>query len=158
MSESPGLEQKLEQVVGRALREIPLHPAPATLESRVFNELHRRAALPWFRRSFSHWPALARGAFIVVSGLLVGWTLLGGFSALVGPRPLNEVGAQLLFWVQPALAVLASGGAVATLLLRVIPPLWIYAAMALATVLYVLLFGLGAAAYRTLYLRPLNGR
>jgi hypothetical protein len=40
------------------------------------------------------------------------------------------------------------------LLLHVIPPLWMYGILIVGTFLYVTLFGLGAAAYRTLYLRP----
>jgi hypothetical protein len=38
-------------------------------------------------------------------------------------------------------------------LVRAIPAAWLYEGMAAATVLYVLLFALGATAYRTLYLR-----
>jgi hypothetical protein len=39
-------------------------------------------------------------------------------------------------------------------LFRVIPPLWLYGSLAIGIFLYVTLFGLGAAAYRTLYLQP----
>jgi hypothetical protein len=37
-------------------------------------------------------------------------------------------------------------------LVRAVPPDWLYGAMAAGAVLYAALFGLGAAAYRTLYL------
>jgi hypothetical protein len=48
-------------------------------------------------------------------------------------------------------------GGLAALLLRVIPPLWLYGGLSLGILLYVVLFGLGAAAYRTLYLRSSVG-
>ena len=147
-------EQELERAVDEALRDLPLCRAPSTLVSRVLNELERRAALPWWRASFTHWPAAPRVAFIVICAALVAATILGGVSAFIGVRSLNEVAAQVLSWLHPLLAVMSSAGGVAALLMRVIPPLWLYGGMALGIVLYVALFGLGAAAYRTLYLRP----
>jgi hypothetical protein len=38
-------------------------------------------------------------------------------------------------------------------LVRAVPPTWLYEGAAVGAVLYALLFGLGAAAYRTLYLK-----
>jgi hypothetical protein len=147
-------EQKLERVMNQALKGLPLRRAPGTLELRVANELQRRAALPWWRVSFTHWPAAARVAFVVICVALVAATILGGVSAFIGLRSLNEVAALVLSWVQPFLAVLSSAGGVTALLVHIIPPLWIYGGMTLGIVLYVALFGLGAAAYRTLYLGP----
>jgi hypothetical protein len=147
-------EQELERVLGEALKGLPLCRAPSTLESRVLNELERRAALPWWRVSFTHWPAAPRVAFVVICIALVAATILGGVSVLLGVRPLTEVAALVLSWLHPFLAVMSSAGGVAALLVHVIPPLWLYGGMALGIVLYVALFGLGAAAYRTLYLRP----
>jgi hypothetical protein len=43
-------------------------------------------------------------------------------------------------------------------LARIQPPTWVYAGIAVCAVLYAVLFGLGAAVYRALYLQPLNGR
>jgi hypothetical protein len=37
-----------------------------------------------------------------------------------------------------------------------IPPEWLYAALAAGAILYGALFGLGAAAYRTLYLKTFS--
>jgi hypothetical protein len=147
-------EQKLERVMNQALKGLPLRRAPGTLELRVANELQRRAALPWWRVSFTHWPAAPRVAFVVICVALVAATILGGVSAFIGLRSLNEVAALVLSWVQPFLAVLSSAGGVTALLVHIIPPLWIYGGMTLGIVLYVALFGLGAAAYRTLYLGP----
>jgi hypothetical protein len=146
--------KKLEQWAADTLGGLPLRRAPSTLESRVLDELQRRAALPWWRVSFAHWPAGPRVAFVLVCAVLVGATVLGGVSAFVGTGSFNEIGRIAFSWAQPLLAVIASAGGLAALLIRVVPPAWLYGAMMLGALLYVALFGLGAAAYRTLYLRP----
>jgi hypothetical protein len=43
------------------------------------------------------------------------------------------------------------------LLARIQPPAWFYEGAAVCALLYAVLFGLGAAVYRALYLQPLNG-
>jgi hypothetical protein len=154
MSKHIDSEQKLERALTQALQGLPLRRAPSTLELRVVDELERRAALPWWRVSFTHWPAAPRVAFVAVCIALVAATILGGVFAFAGDRSFDQAAALVLSWVQPFLAVMSSAGGVATLLVRVIPPLWLYGGLALGIVLYVALFGLGAAAYRTLYLRP----
>jgi hypothetical protein len=138
----------------QTLRGLPPRGAPSTLESRVLGELLRRAALPWWRRSFAHWPLAARAGFVLVCVALIGSTILGGVSAMFGDGSFTSIVAQALLWMKPFLAVMSSAGGLAALLVRVIPPLWIYGALAVGTLLYVTLFGLGAAAYRVLYLRP----
>jgi hypothetical protein len=153
MSKHSDSEQKLERALTEALKGLPLRRAPSSLELRVVDELERRAALPWWRVSFTHWPTAPRIAFVIVCIALVAATFLGGVFAFVGDRSLNEAAALVLSWVQPFLAVMSSAGGVATLLVRVIPPLWLYGGMALGIILYLALFGLGAAAYR-LYFRP----
>jgi hypothetical protein len=147
------LEQKLEQVLHQALKGLPPRRAPSALESRVLNELARRASLPWWRGSFANWPVGARVAFVLICAALVAATILGGVSAYLGDRSLNEASAVVLGWVHPLWAVMSSAGGLASLLVRVIPPLWLYGTLGLGILLYVTLFGLGAAAYRTLYLR-----
>jgi hypothetical protein len=154
MSKHIDSEQKLERALTQALEGLPLRRAPSTLELRVVDELERRAALPWWRVSFTHWPAAPRVAFVAVCIALVAATILGGVFAFAGDRSFDQATALVLSWVQPFLAVMSSAGGVATLLVRVIPPLWLYGGLALGIMLYVALFGLGAAAYRTLYLRP----
>jgi hypothetical protein len=150
-------ELGLERAVDQALKGLPLRRAPGTLESRVIHELQRRAALPWWRVSFAHWPAAPRVAFVVICIALVAATILGGVSAFGGVGSLNEMAALVLSWAHPFLAVLSSAGGVTALLVHIIPPLWLYGGMAFGIVLYVTLFGLGAAAYRTLYLQPSSG-
>jgi hypothetical protein len=143
---------KLEQVVHRTLSGLPPRRAPGTLESRVANELARRAQLPWWRASFANWPVGARVMFVLVCAVLVAVTILGGVSAYLGDRSFDEASAVLLSWAHPFLTVLSSAGGLLALLVRVIPPLWLYGTLGVGIFLYVTLFGLGAAAYRTLYL------
>jgi hypothetical protein len=145
--ESP---EALERLLDRALHGLPLRRAPVTLESRVFGELERRAALPWWRRSFAHWPPLARAIFLVICGALIKLAFLGGATAVAGVRSLS--------WTQEAGVLVASAGNLAALLAHTSPPLWAYEAIAICAVLYAILFGLGAVVYRALYLQPLNGR
>jgi hypothetical protein len=111
--------EQMERLFDRVLRELPIRTAPPALESRVFGELARRMARPWWRRSFAHWPNSARALFFAVCGVLNG------------------------------LAFIGCGRIVA--LVRAIPPLWLYEGVAMVAVLYAMLFALGAAAYRTLW-------
>jgi len=143
---------KLEQVLHQTLSGLPPRRAPGTLESRVANELARRALLPWWRASFANWPVAARVMFIMVCAVLVAATILGGVSAYLGDRSFDEASAVLLSWAHPFLTVVSSAGGLLALLLHVIPPLWLYGILGAGIFLYVTLFGLGAAAYRTLYL------
>ncbi len=140
-------DERLERLLVQGLRDLPLRKAPASLETRVFGELSRRESFAWWQRSFAHWPLAPRAAFVSICVALVVLTLLGSLSA-------DEFGGTLLSLLHPVLVIAASAGGLAALLVRVIPPLWLYGGMAVGVMLYVMLFGLGAAAYRTLYLRP----
>jgi hypothetical protein len=154
MNTNSGSEQKLEQVLDQALRNLPLRKAPSSLEARVMNELARRVAMPWWRTSFAGWPVTARVGFVLTCAALIAATILGGASAYLGDRPLSEASAAVLSWVSPILTLISSVGGLVAVLFRVIPPLWLYGGLGIGIFLYVTLFGLGAAAYRTLYLAP----
>jgi hypothetical protein len=147
-------EQKLEQALQQALGGLPPRRAPGTLESRVAAELARRALLPWWRASFAHWPVGARVMFVLVCAALVAGTILGGVSAFLADRSFDQATAMVLSWAHPFLTVVASAGGLVTLLVRAIPPVWLYGTLGVGIFLYVTLFGLGAAVYRTLYLQP----
>ena len=97
---------------------------------------------------------VARVIFVLVCAGLVAGTILGGISAYLGDHSFDEVSAVLLSWAHPFLTVTSSAGGLVALLVHVIPPVWLYGILGVGTFLYVTLFGLGAAAYRTLYLRP----
>jgi hypothetical protein len=154
MNKNSESEQKLEQVLHQALRGLPPRRAPSNLEARVVNELARRAAMPWWRASFTNWPMAARVGFVLTCVALIAASILGGVSAYLGDRPMSEALALVLSWVNPVLTLISSAGGVAAVLFRVIPPLWLWGGLGIGIFLYVTLFGLGAAAYRTLYLQP----
>jgi hypothetical protein len=142
-------DEVLERLLDRTLRELPVQRAPTTLESRVLGELHRRASLPWWRHSFAHWPILARAVFVAACVASIRLAFLGGATAAAGIRSLS--------WTRQIGALAASGVNLAALLARTAPPAWFYQGIAVCAVLYAVLFGLGAAAYRTLYLQPSAG-
>jgi len=143
-----------DRLLDQVLRDLPLRQAPATLELRVFRELERRAALPWWHRGFTSWPLAARAAFVALCSGIIGFTFLAGPWATAGARILNGAGALTMSWIQPVVAAMAWASEFSALLVRVFPPAWLYGGLAAGAMLYAALFGLGAAAYRTLYLRP----
>ena len=153
MHPSPDREKNLERFVHRALRELPAPRAPRSLESRVFAELERRAALPWWRQSFAHWPLAARGAFLVASVGLAKVALMAVVWAMAGfdQTQFADAFAPQFAWIETARAVTGSMVDCAALLVRGVSPLWFYGGAVAVVALYAALFGLGTAAYRTLY-------
>jgi hypothetical protein len=148
-------QSELERQVHLVLRSLPQRRAPEQLTARVLEELARRAALPWWRRSFRHWPWLMRSVFLAVCLGLIGASVLGvaGVSAHVpglagavrGAAQLHVAGGigQIATALHAALASLSA-------LVRALPATWLEAIALIAGAAYVLLFGLGAAAYRLL--------
>jgi hypothetical protein len=137
---------KLEELVDRALRSLPLERAPQTLEGRVFAEIARRAALPWWRKSFWSWPIAARLAFLAAS---VGFVKLGLDAAIWLVSPFETTTSPLdlppeMSWIQTVVAALA-------ITFRSLPPTWLYGAIGLLAIIYAALFGIGATVYRTLH-------
>jgi len=144
MNEHDERDQELERLFDRALPEMPLRRAPPTLEQRVFGELARRESLPWWRRSFVHWPRFARATFVLICGGLSALAFQGAAWVVEG---IGSVPELRQFWAFVGTAAELSGS-----LVRAIPAVWLYDGIAVAAVLYTLLFALGATAYRTLYL------
>jgi len=144
MSNRQPSDTELERFLHRALRKLPSLRAPSTLEQRVLGELARRAALPWWRQSFAHWPPLARAGFIAACALLGAVMIAAGAPLVAGLATLADWHLHLAF-VGASLEALSS-------LVRGIPAAWLYEGAALAAALYALLFAIGATAYRALYL------
>lgn len=144
-------EDASRERLDRMLHGLPPRRAPATLESRVLAEMQRRAALPWWRRGFGHWPAAARTAFVALCATIIGVSLLGDVGDLLRIRAAHEALALASSWTHPAAAALASMLEIEWLLRHLIPPAVAYAFLAAAALLYAALFGLGATAYRALY-------
>jgi hypothetical protein len=139
-----GRKEAPERLLDRALRTLPLRRAPQTLESRVLRELERRAALAWWRSSFTHWPLPARAAFLVLCAVLIRAAFLGGAAVTAAVGSLG--------WARDIGMLMSSGANLAALPARFAPPAWLYGGISICAVLYLALFGLGAALYRTLYL------
>jgi hypothetical protein len=148
MTPFPDQNEKLEHLIHRTLRDQPLRRAPRSLESRVLAALAQRAALPWYRQDFARWPAAARGAFLVASAALAAALVwgLGGFDL---QQSTNTVVAGLS-WLETARNITNGIANFGAIIFRSISPVWLYSAAAAVVTLYVALFGLGTAAYRTL--------
>jgi hypothetical protein len=149
---TPPNEHDLERLVIRAVRGLPMRAAPATLESRVQAELARRASLPWWRKSYVDWPIAARALFAAGALGVVKLILMGAMWAQAG-FDVAKVKAMLapeLHWLEVAGTLLRTATDFVAVLLASIPVLWLYGGAATLIALYVTLFGLGAATYRTL--------
>lgn len=144
-------ERQLARLFESMLRDLPLRRAPSTLETRVLRELRRRASLPWWRRSFSHWPAVARAGFGLGSAVLIGWILAAGAALTNIVRSLPASGERWLPWGRLAASLAEAVGELAAAIARAVPIAWVYEGLAVSAVLYAALFGLGIAGYRTLY-------
>lgn len=138
--------EQLERFVDKALRDQPLQRAPSDLESKVMAAIAHGAIAPWWRSSFAHWPMAARVLFLVASAVFV---KLGIEAAafVVGPLDPAARSAALfaeLAWIH---ALFVSIGAI----VRSVPSWWLYCGVTVLGVFYLMLFGVSAAAYRTLY-------
>jgi lysylphosphatidylglycerol synthetase-like protein (DUF2156 family) len=164
----PDREKQLESLLDRTLRDLPPRPAPRTLEARVHDELQRRAAQPWWRRSFMQWPLLTRAVFLATCSGVAVLTILEGTWSFARAHSWLEAGTfpgtvfpDMAFpfaWARATLTVAASTSDLASRLAGAIPATWVYGGLTLGAILYATLFGLGATAYRALYLPPLNDR
>ncbi len=150
-------DERLDELLGRAVRDLPLRRAPAELEARVLGELGRRAA-PWWSRSLAHWPLPARCGLLALCCALVALTLWEHRWVAAGVQQLIDAGTASFAWLNPLLSAIAFTAATTSVVERAIPMNWLYLALTLGATLYATLFGLGAAAYRTLYIQPTNGR
>lgn len=144
---------QLEQLVHRELRALPLRPAPRTLEARVFAAIEARNAVAWWHKSWSYWPASVRVAFAVVAAVFAGTAVAACYALLAGVDVAGvtaQAGERLSLFVRLYHAGVWTFNFGAELFGR-IPALWLYGGLAFVATMYVALFGLGAAAYRTLY-------
>ena len=150
---NPGHNDKhLEETIHRALRELPARQAPHSLEQRVLAEIERRAALPWWRRSFTHWPAAARIGFIIVCAGIVLTALMGRVWIMAGfdPAHLKPALLQPFAWAENLLVALRAIAGSCEIILRNIPSVWLYGSLLFFGSMYAALFGLGAAAFKAI--------
>ena len=155
MKRSP---DELEQLIHQTLRSLPDRRAPRSLEARVLAALEARATLPWWKQSFAQWPLAVRGAFVLFCGGLVKLMLLGTVWAMgdFETTQFTNAFSTQFAWITRAGEIVSGIGNFFALLWHSIPPLWLYGGLACLASLYLALFGLGAAAYKTLYANPNN--
>ena len=156
MMTPPDHNEHLERLVHRTLRELPSRRAPRTLEQRVLAEVARRAALPWWRKSFAHWPIGARAGFLILCigvvklALMFGAWMMAGFDS----TRFKESFAQAYSWLESGLAIAHAITGFFEIMFRNIPPLWLYGGLGFFALMYLAFFGLGAAAYKALHHQP----
>lgn len=141
-------DPKLEALIHAQLRQLPPCKAPATLAPRVLAAVADRAARPWWRQAWWHWPWAAKLAF-VVTALAVAGCMAGGSWALDQPLRdyFQEVAAGLSVlggWVDN-LRPLAD--ALVLLWQKFCQPWFLYALAGLAAI-YLLCIGTGTAFVR----------
>ncbi|MDQ5978915.1 MAG: hypothetical protein QG602_1889 [Verrucomicrobiota bacterium] len=144
---------RLEQLVHRELRALPLRQAPAGFEARVLAEIERRAAVAWYHKSWSYWPAPVRAVFLAVgtgfaAAAVAAFYLLSQGAA--AETVMHEV-ATGFGWLHRIGSVVAWSYHFGRQLVADIPPLWLYGGLAFIAAMYATFVGLGAAAYRFLY-------
>lgn len=142
----------LERLVDDVLRRQPLRRAPASLEARVLARIGQQQALPWWRASFSHWPVAARLALLIALIVVAKFTLDVVVWMFSAPTPVNYTVESTVSWARSTASTFETLLGLCRSLFEVIPPHWITLALAFAAGMYVMLFALGATAYRTLYL------
>ena len=145
----------LESVTARALRGLPPRSAPSGLAARVRAELARRAARPWWRRSFAHWPSVVRGAFVVTCAGLIALSVLGGARWIAAARlaRVARVSIARLPWAGPLGALWNALVDLGTAVRGAVPTLWLDAGATLLALAYTLLLALAVAACRALQAR-----
>lgn len=152
MTPTPDPQENIERLIQQTLGELPPRRAPRSLERRVLAEIERRAALPWWRKSFVHWPVTARAGFILLCTGLMKLALMAGVWMMAGfdTAQFKEAFAQPFSWMESGLAIVRAITGFIEIMLRNIPPLWLYGGLVFFASMYAALFGLGAAAYRAL--------
>ena len=146
----PRDELGLEQYIGKLLRAQPLRQAPASLTARIERQLALQGARPWWLQGFSAWPWLARIVFALVSAGLVALAYvttdrLSWISQALQQSSIAggaRASAQMFANLGHAVQLLGEHGSVRLALRR---------SRQSALLLYAALFGLGAAAFRTLF-------
>lgn len=143
---------QLEQWVARQVQSLPLQSAPHTLSARVLSELRRRAALPWWRKSFLYWPFAARMAFVALCmGLANASVALLRWLSTERSVELSAVLSRPLTWTERLWDIAHGIHTVVELVVRQLPAVWVYGGLLTVACLYAALVGIGAAAYRALY-------
>jgi hypothetical protein len=144
---------ELEKFIHRTLRSLPDRRAPDTLESRVLAAIETRAAIPWWHKSWAYWPFWVRTLFLLLCGSLAALIIYGGVALRtnVNAMHVNTTFAQVYNLIQSVIGLGRVFADCIAAIGRNIPAIWIYGTVLFVAGLYAMLFGLGTAAYRTLW-------
>lgn len=147
---NPDPRDPLVSFIDRTLRAQPPRRAPRSLEARVLAELARRAALPWWHRSYAFWPAPVRAGFFVLSAIAAAGFVAGVYfiSASATQQVASEVAGRF-GWLSVIRQLFAAAADISSAVWRAIPSLWLLGGAALLLSAYAALIGVGAVAYRT---------
>ncbi|MDE2305904.1 MAG: hypothetical protein KGL34_10110 [Gammaproteobacteria bacterium] len=148
------IDDETAALVDRGLHTLAPRPAPAALEARVMAELQRRAALPWWRRPVAAWPPAPRFALIAASLAAVPFAWRAGAWTAGGLATIAQRAGAPLGLLRDILHSTIVAQSAMRLFDGGLPPPWVLALVVIATTLYAALLGLGAFAYRSLYLNP----
>ena len=145
--------EQLEKMVHATLRSLPDRRAPASLEARVLAAVEARAAIQWWHKSWSYWQQWVRAVFLVFCAGLAGLLVYTGVYVQTGFDTAQTSGtlAPMLAFANRVMDIGRGLADFVALVMRHIPSLWLYGAIAFVAGLYAMLFGLSAAAYRTLW-------
>jgi hypothetical protein len=149
---NPQDQDKLEASIHRVLRRLPDRKAPFSLEARVLAELSRRASLPWWRKSFAHWPSAVRAGFFIVAGLAAALVVAVLFvvGRSTGAHELTAGVSTSYAWLTVARDVVAAGNYKVRSLASSVPPVLLYGGAATLALCYAAVAAAGAATYRAL--------
>jgi hypothetical protein len=146
----------LEPFIDSILRQQPLRRAPPGFEARVLRQLAQQSTRRWWLQGFNRWPKVAQLLFLPLAVSFV--PLLFRAAGALGALLQSARQSVPLSAAQSAATTVGSLGhtaqTLADVVMREIPSVWIYGGVGLAALLYAALFGLCAAAFRTLVLTP----
>lgn len=144
--------EDFERQLHATLKSLPDRRAPASLEGRVLAAIATREARPWWHKSYQHWPAAVRIAFLVLSATLAAVLIAAGAMVIAGVEPATaQPVAEALDWFAQLRAFGATASELTGRLFPSISSTWMYVALGAIGLLYATLIGLGATAYRLLW-------
>ena len=136
--------QQLESLIDKTLREQPPRSAPESLEANVLALIEQQLSRAWWQSGFARWPIAARVGFAVLSVALIRFAMILGDWTGSGFQSLSSSFANATDWIHTLTHAVTS-------LIDRVPAIWLYGGAVVICSAYIMIFGIGMAAYRTLY-------
>lgn len=148
-------EKQLEELIHRALKQLPDLSAPETLLHRVMLEVHARARQPWWKRSWLGWPLgiqLLSLAMLLPSAGLVSYLIGAAWDGVNG----TSISARISEWLANYAPILETvktlSNALLVLARQVGQPL-LFFALGSSLLIYFACVGLGTVCLRFAFKR-----